>query len=155
MPTQNNSEEKFREWLDSKKYSYLYIDQNGDTFPEFFRGISKRPDFLVVINRIGIIAVDVKDKYPSFDQRGVKCFTLDENKEVEKYLAFERLTRLAVWFVFYSAHDGYNTLYWVPLSKVLECKIEKSNDGSFFRIIRPNDCTPLQSKRDTIARIMD
>ena len=67
----NNSEQRFKEWLENKGYAYLYIDQSLDCFSSLFKGVTKRPDFLVVINSIGIIAVDVKEriiyeKYESF-----------------------------------------------------------------------------------------
>mgnify|MGYP001773005245 CR=1 FL=1 len=152
MPS-TNAELKFKEWLDQKGYGYLYIDQSAQTFSEFFRGIIKRPDFLVVLNRIGIIAVDVKERNMPFDRHGAPCVTLDEEEEVNKYLAFERLMRVPVWFVFYIGGD-YSIQRWVPLSKVFECERETSEKGP-FRIIRLEDCIILQTNRDSISRIID
>ena len=113
----NEAEKKFKCWLDQRNYSYLYIDQSLPSFAEFFRNITKRPDFLMVVNGIGFIAVDVKEKYPHPDYGN---YILDESDEVEKYLQFERITRLPVWFVFGSKKDNYNTWNWASLSKVLE-----------------------------------
>jgi hypothetical protein len=60
----NKAEEHFKKWLDDRDYSYFFVDQTPDTFARFFKGVTKRPDFIVVINRVGLIAVDVKDKVP-------------------------------------------------------------------------------------------
>ena len=112
-------EQAFKEWLDSKNYPYLRIDDSIDTMPEFFRGVTKRPDFLLVVRHLGIIAIDVKEgePYPGKD------FILDEKEEVIKYLQFERVMRLPVWFVFGSQKYQYSTWYWIPLSK----KVEKTD----------------------------
>jgi len=73
---ENVCEKKFQEWLDEKKYPYIFIDQSKDTFPTLFRNIeTKRPDFLLVLQQIGMIAVDVKERTinPTYED-----FTLDE-----------------------------------------------------------------------------
>lgn len=157
MPTQNIGEEKFKNWLDSKRYSFLYIEQSRETFPEFFRDNLKRPDFLVVINRVGLIAVDVKEKEPSFDRYGIKCFTLDEEREIKKFNLFETLTRIPVWFVFHSLSDNFTKQFWIPLSKVLECDKEQDADGKYFRIIQQSDCIIIQSNNsnESITKIID
>ncbi|ADU97503.1 hypothetical protein [Thermovibrio ammonificans] len=150
---QTVAEEKFREWLDKMNYPYLYIEQSINTFSKFFKGTSKRPDFLIIVKNFGIIAVDVKEKKPY----GAKLsFTLDEKNEVEKYIEFERLTRLPVWFVF-CAKGNYDTWYWIPLSRVLSCKQETNNsDGSKFRVIEHSDCIIIQpNKNDGISRLIE
>ena len=142
----------FKRWLDSKNYPYLCIDNSIDTMPEFFRGITKRPDFLLVIKHLGIIAIDVKEGEP---YRG-QDFVLDEKEEVIKYLQFERIMRLPVWFVFGSQNYQYSTWYWIPLSKVLECELRASSrTGDRFRAIPPSACIALQADRDGISRIID
>ena len=149
----NNAESRFKEWLDSKQYSYLFIDQTKETFAEFFRGVSKRPDFLIGINRVGLIAVDVKEKIPHPEKGD---FILDEKDEVEKYLEFEKLTRLPVWFVFGSSQDSYDVWRWIPLSGVLECRLqESSKSGAPFRAITPSKCIAIQRGRDGISRIIE
>ncbi|WP_022670183.1 hypothetical protein [Hippea alviniae] len=148
----NKSEEKFKEWLDSKKYPYIYVDQGTDTFSNFFKDFTKRPDFLVIVRNFGIIAVDVKEK----NNREYKDFILDE-EEVKKYLAFERITKLPVWFVFCRREEEYKNWYWISLSKVLECSIKKSQaSGDEFRAINSSDCIIIQVGRgDGLSRLMD
>jgi len=146
---QTVAEKKFKEWLDKKGYPYLYIEQSKETFPEFFKGLSKRPDFLVIVKNFGIIAVDIKE-------RKDYNFTLDEAEEVEKYIEFERLTRLPVWFVF-CTRDNYETWYWIPLSQVLSCEQkENSSSGAKFRVIKPNECIIIQlNKNDGLSRLIE
>lgn len=150
----NTAEKQFKQWLDDRDYSYFVVDQTPETFARFFKGITKRPDFIVVINRVGLIAVDVKDKAPH--KKG--DYILDESDEIEKYLHFERLTRIPVWFAFSSAKDHYNNWMWIPLSKVLECPLRTPSAKSWnrpFRAIPPADCIVIQAKKDGIARIIE
>lgn len=146
----NDSEKKFKEWLDKRNYSYLYIDQGIQSFAEFFRNLTKRPDFLVVVNSVGMLAVDVKERDPQPD------YIIDETEEIEKYLEFERRVRLSVWFVFGSSKDKYNAWHWIPLSKVLECPLKTSSKSrTNFRAIPPGDCIVIQHNRDNISRIIE
>ena len=150
----NTAEEQFKKWLDDKDYSYFLVDQTPETFARFFKGVTKRPDFIVVINRVGLIAVDVKDKTPH--EKG--DYILDESHEIDKYLYFERLTRIPVWFAFSSDRDQYNNWMWIPLSKVMECPLRTTTaeyGNRPFRAIPPSDCIVIQAKRDGIARIIE
>lgn len=42
---ENVCEKKFQEWLDEKKYPYIFIDQSRDTFLTLFRN-SKPKDLI-------------------------------------------------------------------------------------------------------------
>lgn len=55
-------EKRFREWLAQNKLGFVPICQQKETFATLFFGAVKRPDFLVLIDSIGIIAVDTKYK---------------------------------------------------------------------------------------------
>lgn len=137
----NNSELRFKEWLENKGYAYLYIDQSIDCFSSLFKGITKRPDFLVVINSIGIIAVDVKerkisDKYESF--------VIDE-EEIQKLLSFERVFRIPLWLAFSVEAVQFRTWYWVSLSEVVE-KVSlntRTKDDKPFRPIPMKMCKTI------------
>jgi len=156
MPTMTNSEERFKEWLDQMGYPYLYVEQSATTFSSFFRGSLKRPDFLVVVKNFGIIAVDVKlrDINP---RQGYTDFILDEEDEVKKYIEFERVIRLPVWFVFCKPEERYETWYWIPLSRVLECPVRRNrHDGTEFRAVNVSDCIIVQANRgDGLSRLME
>jgi len=123
------SEIKFKEWLDKKNYGYLHISQDPTTFSKFFRNITKRPDFLVVIPSISIIAVDVKfwKKYEDF------CF---DEKEVKNFSAFERYSKISVWYAI-ATSKRFATWYWISNSEVLEKgvpKKRKSDNAPFFAV---------------------
>lgn len=151
----NKSEKAFKDWLDKKEYIYLWIDQSPESFPELLRGISKRPDFFVVVRNFGMIAIDVKEREIN-PRMGYKDFILDEENEIKKYLEFERIVRIPVWFVFGKKDENFKNWYWIPLSKVLECRAPISNKGTAdrFRAINPADCTILQTERDGLERLL-
>jgi hypothetical protein len=151
----NKSEKAFKDWLDSKSIQYIWIDQSPESFSEFLRGISKRPDFFVVVRNFGMIAIDVKEREIN-PRMGYTDFILDEEKEIKKYLEFERIVRIPVWFVFTKKDENFKTWYWIPLSKVLECRAPISSKGPAdkFRAINPSDCITLQAKIDGLERLL-
>ncbi len=152
----NKSEKEFMKWLNMKGYPYLYIEQSTGTFSSFFKNLSKRPDFLVVVKNFGILAVDVKERSMSSGS-GWANFTLDEENDVKKYIEFERVTRLPVWFVFCKPEEHYKTWYWISLSMVLECPLkENSSTKEKFRAINVSDCIIIQvNKGDGLSRLME
>lgn len=122
-------EEKFKEWLDTHNYGYLHISQEPETFSNFFRNTSKRPDFLVVIPSVSIIAVDVKywRKYKDF------CF---DEKEVKNFSAFERYSKLSIWYAI-ATSERFATWYWISNSEVLEKgepKKSKKDKAPFYAV---------------------
>lgn len=112
----NEGEELFQQWLDEMKLGYLYVRQDKDRFASLFKGQVKRPDFLVLIDSIGLIAVDVKNKALS---RGE--YTLGIDNEIKPVLNFERLFRLPVWYAYCNKRN--NTWYWISALKAINSGI--------------------------------
>ena len=56
-------ERAFQDWLDRSHCAYLYLDQTPLTIPLALRSEMKRPDFLVAVDGLGPVAVDVKAKW--------------------------------------------------------------------------------------------
>lgn len=135
---------KFKEWLDEKNYGYLHISQDVATFSNFFRDLMKRPDFLIVLPSISIIAVDVK-YYTKY-----RDFIFDE-KEVKNFSTFERYLRLPVWYAI-AASKRFATWYWISNSEVLERGIRKSSKTGYFYAISPKT-TKQVAPDDSIAKI--
>lgn len=54
-------ETAMNEWLKVNNLSYLFVAQTPETFSSLFKGKVKRPDFLVLLESIGLIAIDVKN----------------------------------------------------------------------------------------------
>ena len=130
----NEAEIKFKEWLDKHNIPYLYINQRKETFSSVFKNELKRPDFMVLLPNFGFIFVDVKNKKIS---SGFGTFPIDGN-ETQKFSSLQRKFNLQIWYVISNENCGYNTWFWIPVSKVLESGIEtqvsRKSKEDFFPI---------------------
>jgi hypothetical protein len=108
-------ESLFQDWLDEEGFGYFHISQDPGGFARLFRDCIKRPDFLVLIDSIGLIAVDVKNrsKLPRGD------FSLDYDKELRSVLAFERIVRIPVWYAYLDPDEDGSWL-WISALKAVE-----------------------------------
>ena len=137
MSLANTAEKKFKEWLEHKQYSYIYLDQGFDTFSSLFKNKIKRPDFFVLIDGIGLIAVDIKSREKVNEYYNDEYFNLSEIKDTQKLLAFERRFKIPVWIVFSLEAANYSW-YWISLSEMLEQTYvidAKNNTNTPFRSI--------------------
>lgn len=136
-----HSEKLFQQWLDTKEYPYLYIEQSIETFASLFRGITKRPDYFVIFPSIGFIAIDVKERqyYNVFQN-----FTINE-VEIRKLLSFERMFRIPVWLAISNENIGFTTWYWISLTDITEKVPLKTNSESNeeFRAIDIKKCITI------------
>ena len=85
MESKGNAGEKALEkWLKLQGFSFLALCQDEKHFAPAFRGNLKRPDFLVLLESVGMIAVDAKNRrrYDWVHTEGV--FTLPYEKEFRK-----------------------------------------------------------------------
>lgn len=126
------AQNKFKEWLDSRELPYLFVDQSTETFATFFRDNIKRPDFLVLIPSISIIAVEVKSRIL---HETYETYTLEE-EEVKKMMDFETVFRIPVWVAFSNDATAYRTWHWVAVSKIvqLEKKLNQQENKYFYAI---------------------
>lgn len=138
-------EAKFKAWLDERGLSYLYINQDKEHFASLFNGNVKRPDFLVLIDSIGIIAVDVKN-YTMFND----SYSLGYEKEVREVLSFERLFRIPVWYSYFNGDDGENSWYWISALKAVEVGEPKRNTkrNEEYLLIKISEFVKIQSNDD-------
>lgn len=101
-------ERAMAEWLDKVGLSYLYVEQTEERFAKFFkRKEVKRPDFLVLLDSLGLIAVDVKNCSTMGGD-----YTLELEEEVKKTIAFERIFRIPVWYAYLSGKEK-QTWHWI------------------------------------------
>ena len=123
----------FQEWLDTNNFAYIYVNQDKETFSHLFHGNVKRPDFLVLIDSIGLIAVDVKNtKYFNGN-----AYTLPIESELKRTLTFERLFRIPVWYAF-SDNQSFDKWYWINSLKVVEVGreyVNRSTKKTFYAIL--------------------
>lgn len=105
------AERVFHAWLDSSVLPHMYVEQSRLTVPAPLRGKIKRPDYLVGIPGVGLVAFDVKAK-TIYD--GVILFDVGE---VEKLRTFSRLFHLTVYFACLG-QDGSQDGFWVRLDQL-------------------------------------
>jgi len=131
----DDGESRFRAWLDACGRSYVHVNQSPETFAQLFRpGKVKRPDFLVLIDSIGLLAVDVKNRRMKGDH-----FTLPIPSELKPTLAFERIFRLPVWYAYlHEPEDGAEGWHWISALRAAEVGEEtKDKKGeSYLRLHR-------------------
>jgi hypothetical protein len=125
-------ESALNDWFKAEKLSFVAVCQAKDTFSPLFVGDVKRPDFLLLLESLGLLAVDAK-KYTL--SGGV--FTLNIETEVKRSIAFERLFRIPVWYAYYSMRDDKVSWYWISALKAVEVgevRINKRNGDKFLAI---------------------
>jgi len=132
------AENKFQEWLESKKLPYLYVKQTLDSMPTLFKeqGI-KRPDFFILIPNIGMIAVDVKCIKLTGKNRD---YYFNVYNEVFPLLHFEQNFRMPTWFaITYDDSMAFKTWRWIPVSSVAQYKITDTVNGECY-FVPPQNC---------------
>lgn len=143
------AERAFREWLDLNQYPYWYILQDEKWYSKGLKMIkgSKRPDFLILIPRIGLILTDVKNKPILKKHPG---FHIDK-EETDKYCHLKREFNQNIWFVLGSKTDYFNTWYWITAEKVRE-KGTLSYDKKYY-YVRIADCIQIVKKDNIVAKL--
>ena len=103
-------------WLAEQRLSYVAVCQSRETFSPLFDLNVKRPDFLVLLESLGLIAVDAKNyKFSG----GV--YTLELESELRRSVAFERLFRISMWYAYLDSDDpSGKSWYWISALKAIE-----------------------------------
>ena len=114
-------------------------------FARIFHGIVKRPDFLVLLESIGLIAVDAKNHALN---RGV--FTLPRESELRRVLTFERLFRIPVWYAYLHEEEGATVWYWISALKAIEVGEVRRNSktGEDFVAIKLEHFERIEKNED-------
>jgi hypothetical protein len=138
-------ENKMKDWLDDNKLRYVYINQSPETFSIMFPDKIKRPDFLILIDSIGLIAVDVKNY-----KRKNDYFTLNYEKELTKVLAFERHFRMPVWYAYTDTDSHETDWYWISALKAAEVGTmsQNSKNNEIYLKIKTSDFTTISVNED-------
>lgn len=127
-------EAALNKWLQNQQLSYVAVCQAKETFSPLFSGDVKRPDFLILFESIGLIAVDAKNYTYS---GGV--YTLSIETELKRSLTFERLFRIPLWYAYYDETNGQEGWYWISALKAAEVGEVRTRNGtnqSFLAIKR-------------------
>lgn len=115
------AEQAFAAWLDASVLPHLYVEQSPLTVPAPLRGAIKRPDYLVGIPGVGLVAFDVKAK-TIYERDGL----IFDVAEVQKLRAFARLFHLTVYFACLDPEGG-PAGYWVRLDQLDEVPAVRRN----------------------------
>ncbi|MEO7578248.1 MAG: hypothetical protein ABIT83_11625 [Massilia sp.] len=116
-------EQKLNDWFKAQQLSYVAICQDLASFAPLFRDSVKRPDFLMLIDGIGLIAIDAKNKTLSAHNE----FTLTVSTELARAIAFERLFRMPLWYAFRNCEREDSPWYWINSLKVIEVGVKRLN----------------------------
>lgn len=106
------AERAFAAWLDDSVLPHLYVEQSPLTMPAPLRGAIKRPDYLVGIPGVGLVAFDVKAK-TIYDREGL----IFDVAEVQKLRNFARSFHLTLYFACLDPSGGPQG-YWVRLDQL-------------------------------------
>jgi len=142
-------------WLGQSGLSYVAICQAKDSFAPLFTGKIKRPDFMVLLDSIGLIAVDAKN-FEVTEWDDAPCFTLSVETELVRAVAFERMFRIPLWYAYRSEENEQLAWYWISALKAVE--VGTRRDGRhgdfltiqlehFARVVVPDDMAKLYAQR--------
>ncbi len=136
-------EEALNEWLQIEGLPYLHVGQSPDTFSTLFPDVVKRPDFLILLQSLGMIAVDAKNY-----QFSGGVFTLNLDQEFRKMITFERLFRIPVWFAY--MHERGKKWYWISGLKAVEVgEVRvKNKTNEKFLALHLADFAEISSSKD-------
>ena len=131
-------------WFSEHGLAYGSICQNLETFAKIFSGAVKRPDFLLLFDSLGLIAVDAKN-LKTYQSNLGDFYTLPLDDEVKKAIAFERIFRMPVWY----AVKGDGQWHWISALKAVEVgRPGKSKKGKNFISISVSDFVNVATGQD-------
>ena len=140
-----DGEEAFAKWLDEEGLGYVWITQTPDTFAARFNGTVKRPDFLVVLESIGVLAIDVKHCTSSNNE-----FTLEIDRDLKRILKFERISRIPIWYAFHEKNK-VGCWHWISALKIQEEEYDERTNKSTnkdFLVIKKTEFIEISSNDD-------
>lgn len=138
-------ERALAEWFSRELLSFVAVCQQPETFSQLFAGEVKRPDFLLLFDALGLIAVDAKNLTPK-QWNGSLSYTLPLDDEVKRAVAFERIFRMPVW---YAIKNGDEWL-WISALKAVEVGVPRQNrrTGANFVAIDRSHFVPVRTGAD-------
>jgi hypothetical protein len=140
------AEDRFRAWLDRCRLPHIYVEQSPMTFPEHLKGEIKRPDFLVGIPTIGMMAVDVKAKSIFRDA------ILIDAHEHRTLAAFETLFNVAVWFACFPPDEPHTCHLFRNASLAALDEVRANGKAAIAVPLRLTK--PVDERRDFMAAVL-
>jgi len=128
-------EKHFAEFLNSQGIPFLFIDQSpqDEHHSIALKGSEiKRPDFLIYLQTIGHIFIDVKSRYKieNIDDINISHFYLEDN-EINSLFELQSYLFLPLWIAFVSTKPGDdNNFYLIQISVLKNYKDQLRNELS-------------------------
>ena len=112
------AEELFQAWLNESRLPFIYATQDVQSVPKHFRGVLKRPDYLVALPFVGTVAFDVKAKslYES-------CFLFDV-AEIERLILFDEIFRITTFLTCLDP-DNSDRSWWFRVALLARLPVER------------------------------
>ncbi|MDD5758932.1 MAG: hypothetical protein PHI06_07595 [Desulfobulbaceae bacterium] len=140
----NEAEGYMNLWLQENGIGFFGINQSPESFANFFVDRIKRPDYFVLLQSIGILAVDTKncELYQGSFPLGIN--------EINKAMAFERDTRIAFWFAYLHRSENRDCWYWISALSARSVGTVKTNGktGDDFMSIGLQHFIPIRTRHD-------
>ena len=149
-------EDLFQKWLQNFDAPFLRVDNDTETYAQLFKGKLKRPDFLLLITGMGLLAVDVKNLTPVKKEEG--GFFLDFEEELNYSVEFEHAFKIFLWYAIRDkSAESDNKWHFISAYDALqngEIKTRENNThyyhiaGKYFTVIEnANDVPELLKDR--------
>lgn len=129
-------------WFKANGLGFLHVNNAPEFFATLFHDAVKRPDFLLLFDSIGLVAVDVKYKELWKNHE----YSLDLESEVKRVIGFERLFRIPFWYA-YCADEGA-CWYWISALRALEVGVERQGAQGSFLALKRRDLERVQTASD-------
>jgi len=127
-------EDLFQRWLQTYDAPFLRVDNDVETYTMLFQGKLKRPDFLLLIAGMGLLAVDVKNYKRSKKSNG---FFLNFENELNYSVEFEHAFKIFLWYAIRDKDsEGQDKWYFISAYDALEHGevISRANGTRYFDI---------------------
>lgn len=115
-------EKLFRAQLDKIGQPYIYIDQEKNSYSNFFgskaNNKAKRPDYILSIKGFGSIAVDCKHQKIYQDKSKLGRYFTINSAEFFRAREFSYLFGLPWWWVFKNNEEHNGDWYWLNLRDI-------------------------------------
>lgn len=146
----NDSEAKFKEWLDHQGYNFYFLDQTTSTQSEQFKTIASRPDFAIKLADDKLIYVDVKEKHLYTE---TETFTFYKETH-ERLSTFEEKFSIPVWIAISTKQDAFRIWHFISINKIKEKGVlSKDKDDQLYYIIDLKKCYTFGWK-DALDKIL-
>ena len=111
----SRAEDRFIRWLNKHSIPYFQIVSSKNTFSKGLIGIfgAKRPDFLILVQKLGFIVVDVKGYSIN---RKHNAFSLKYD-DIKKYSRLEKSFNIKMWLAFNDRKYDEKGWYWISMSR--------------------------------------